>query len=47
MEKFINQMIEYFEIKDKQLKNDLTIFFYFIKYEIDIRSIKYFFEQKI
>ena len=40
-------MIEYFEIKDKQLKNDLTIFFKSKKYEIDIRSIKYFFEQKI
>ena len=43
-EEFITQMIKYFDIKDKQLDNDLNIFFKCKKYEIDIKSIKYFFD---
>ena len=44
IEEFIEQMIENFDIKDKQLENDLKIFFKSKKYEIDIKSIKYFFD---
>ena len=41
---FINQMIDYFEIKNESLKKDIKIFFKSKKYEIDIKSIKYFFD---
>ena len=38
------KMIEYFNIKEEQLEKDLKIFFKSKKYEIDIKSINYFFD---
>ena len=37
-------MIEYLNIKEEQLEKNLKIFFKSKKYEIDIKSINYFFE---
>ena len=45
IELFINQMIEYFNIKDKSLIKDLTILIKSKKYEIIIKSIIYFFDN--
>ena len=45
-EKFIEQMKEYFNIKEnKELEEEITILFKSKKYEIDIKSIIYFFES--
>ena len=41
---FIQQMIKHFELKDKQLIEDLTLIFKSKKYEMDIKSIFYFFK---
>ena len=43
-DKFIEQMIDYFDIKDIYLRKDLTTLIKSKKYEVIIRSIKYFFE---
>ena len=43
--KFIEQMVNFFKIKEKALTNDLTIIFKSKKYEIDLKSIIYFFES--
>ena len=44
IDKFITQMIEYFEIKDKHTILDLEILIKSKKYEVIIKSIKYFFD---
>ena len=44
-DKYIDQMIDYFGIKNEQLIKDIKIFFKSKKFEIDIKSIKYFFEN--
>ena len=44
-DEYINQMIDYFGIKNEQLVKDIKIFFKSKKYEIVIKSIKYFFEN--
>jgi hypothetical protein len=43
-DKFIEQMIDYFDIKDIYLRKDLTILIKSKKYEVIIKSIKYFFD---
>ena len=43
-QKFIQNLIEYFKINDKNLIDELTILFKSKKYELDINSIKFFFE---
>ena len=45
-EEFMKQMIQYFEIKDKiELIKELTLIFKSKKYEMDLKSIIYFFEN--
>ena len=41
---FIKNLIEHYEIKDENLIDELTILFKSKKYEMDIKSIKFFFE---
>ena len=42
---FINQMKDYFDIKDKSIIEDLIILIKSKKYEIIVKSIKYFFDN--
>jgi hypothetical protein len=42
---FIGQMIDYFNIKNKSVINDLTILINSKKYEMIVKSIKYFFDN--
>ena len=42
---FIGQMIDYFNIKKKSVINDLTILINSKKYEMIVKSIKYFFDN--
>ena len=42
---FINQMMEYFYIKDKSIIEDLIILIKSKKYEIIVKGIKYFFDN--
>ena len=45
-DKFINQMVEYFNVKDKkEMIKEFTIIFKSKKYEIDLKSIIYFFKH--
>ena len=41
---FINDLEKYYDIKNKELINELTILFKSKKYELDIKSIKFFFK---
>ena len=43
--KFMDQMIEYFEIKDNKLKKELKMIINSKKYEKIVKSIKYFFDN--
>ena len=43
-QKFITKFIDYYDIKDENLINDLTILFKSKKYENDVNSIIFFFE---
>ena len=45
--KFIVQMIDYFNIKDKKVISDLKMIIYIKKYEMIVKSIKYFFDINI
>ena len=45
-QEFIKNLIEYYEINNENLIDELTILFKSKKYELDINSIIYFFEYK-
>ena len=44
-DKFIEQMANYFDIKDEKKKNDLSIIIKSKRYEMVVKSIKFFFEN--
>ena len=44
-DKFIEQMIDYFNIKDDEEKENMKIIIKSKKYEMDVKSIKFFFEN--